>query len=210
LAAVFAVALAWMAADRAAARAELGLSRGSTLVQSCAELAKGQIPPEVGHLVLTGCALDVPAATVVFDGPDLIAAYVPLVLDGRPTLHELPVLYRSEDPLLMAHLTEFIRSEPPDPTAWLAEQIDASVDKIDGTVLRGRGESVEDAEQLERHSGHLPAGAVVLADRARQPSPVAPAAGAFLLALLAMWGLWFPPPGIVAGMGTRTEAPLSS
>ncbi len=201
MAGVFAIGFAGLAIDRAAGRAELGLSRGDTVERHCEEMESAALDDAVGHVILSGCEMHLMVSSVVFSGPDLVAAYVPLQVAGRPALVDSPLLYRSEDPMLMERLTEFIRTNPDAPDAWLRARVDADPGTIDGTLLRGRHATVADAEHLERHRTHLAADAVVLVDRRSLPSPLPALGMALLLAALAVWGLVFPPSGILAGTG---------
>lgn len=206
LAGVFAIGMAAMAADRAAGRAMWGLSRGKAVERSCADFDAHELPDDVGHVVLTGCEMRVGVSSVVFSGPDLVTAYVPLQVAGRPMVSHATFLYRSEKPSFLAVLTELVREDPEDPHLWVRDRVDADPGVIDGTILRGRHQSVGDGEHLERHRGHLAADAVLLVDRHGLPDPVAPLGGALVMALLAVWGLVFPPSGITAGTGARTRS----
>ncbi|HCH66403.1 MAG: hypothetical protein CL927_09780 [Deltaproteobacteria bacterium] len=197
-----------MALDRAAGRAMWGLSRGAAVERTCADFDDRDLDVQVGHVVLTGCEMHVDVSSVVFSGPDLVTAYVPLQVAGRPMVSNPIFLLRTNDPDFLATLMQLLRDDPEDPHVWLRERLDLDPVRIDSTVLRGRHLAAVDAEHLERHQTHLAADAVVIADRASLPSPIPPLCVGLGLGLLALWGLVFPPSGITTGVGSRDGSRL--
>ncbi len=183
------------------------MASGRVRSTSCAELAGDVVAEDVGHLELRGCRLDLDRATVVTDGFAVEAVYTPLRVADGPTLGDIPVLLRLDDPRLRAKLQEFLRLKPaPDPTAWFAEHIDPLFGEmdggtIDGTVLTGRRRSATDQDHFSRHRDRLGERPVLVALRDRLPSPWSTGLSALVFAVLAVWGLLFPPIGIVAGTG---------
>ena len=210
LSAVSALVLTIWTADRLAGRRGLGLASGRVVSTSCAQRAGDGVAEDVGHLVLEGCRLDLDRATVVTDGFAVEAVYTPLRVADGPTLGDIPVLLRLDDPRIRAALQEFLRLNPaPDPTAWFAEHIDPLFGEldggtIDGTVLTGRRRSATDQDHYSRHRDRFGEAPVLLAPRDRLPSPWPTGLSALAFAILAVWGLLFPPVGIVAGTGRGT------
>jgi|GEM_PF-4078560 len=199
-----AVALGVWTVDRAAGRGMLGQARGTTLDTTCAALAEHGMPDEVGHLVLRGCSMDLETATVVRDGNGLEVAYVSLVATDQPTLGDVPVVYRLQDRARLEPLEAFMRLHPPpDAKEWFDEHVNRRLEAIDGTVLRGRHASATDADHLGRHALRVGDMGAVLVDRQRLASPWPTAVSGLVFLMLAVWGLVFPPSGIVAGTGRR-------
>lgn len=200
-----AVVLAVWTVDRMATLRTGGLSLGDVERTTCSALAGHSVAPAVGHLALTGCRLDLPAASIVYDGFELEAVYAPLRTAAGPTLGDIPVVVRTNDPALRATLLELVRQDPPpdDVAAWLDTHAPPLEGAIDGAVLSARHRSATDDEHLSRHIDHTGPGAVLLADPATLPSPWSTGLAALVFGLLAVWGLAFPPSGIVAGTGSR-------
>jgi len=204
IACVMALVFGGWTLDRMAACQIFGLSQGDVEQTTCAALAGAKLDEDIGHLDLTGCVFDLRHATVDYDGFELSAVYAPLRVSDGPTGGDIPVLVRVQEPLLRATLLEFVQAEaPPDPDVWFAAHVAPRVAPISGTLRSPRHLSVTDRDHLARHVENLGMGGVLLVEASDLPSPWSTGATALLLGGLAVWALFFPPLGIVAGTGRR-------
>ena len=205
LAGIFAVICGAWAIDRAWVRGDLGAAAGVEVLR-CDELAAATV--KSGPVVLQGCAVHLPSASLVLDGTQVVGGYARLDPLNGPS-DAMPLLLRVSEPAQVGLLQEaFIAQSLGDPDAWVRDRLDQLVPELslEGAVLRGRHLDGTDRDHLQLHAGTLTATAAIVADRRTLPSPWPPAGLGSLMSVLAMWGWLRPPTGITTGLG-RGDGP---
>jgi len=198
LAGILAALCAGWAIDRAQVRGDFG---GEARGVACGDLSSAELE---GRLRIEGCALHLPSASVVLDGPAVVGGYARLQPVDGPS-DAMPVLVRVSEPGRVDLLGQALQAQSlGDPDAWVKTRLVALVPRVDleGVVLRGRHLDGTDRDHLQLHAGALTADAGVFAHPATLPSPWPPAGLGLLLGILALWGWLRPPSGITTGLGT--------